>query len=146
MVGAEDAALGIDVLEQDERLVRDLDRVHQVEAALLPVPHERGGQLEEQGEQADVLGLHARERLGGFDRVLLGQLQRAQTRDRGHGQLHARLLDHQAGAHDLVRGLALVDPAQHLVRAGLQAEVDHLQPQLVQLVQLLLLFDQDGRG
>ena len=78
--------------------------------------------------------------------MLLGQFERAEARDAGDRQLHARLPDHQAGMHDLVRGLALVDAAQDLVRAGLQAEIDHLEAELVQHVQVLLLFYQDGRG
>lgn len=36
------------MLEQDESFVRDFNRVHQVETALLPVAHERRRQLKQQ--------------------------------------------------------------------------------------------------
>ena len=77
--------------------------------------------------------------------MLLGELERAETGDAGDGQLHAGLLDHQTGADDLVGGLALVDAAQYLVRAGFQSQIDHLEAELVQQVKILLLFAQDGR-
>ena len=63
------------MLEQDEGFVRDFNRVHQVETALLPVAHERRRQLKQQGQQANVLRLHAGERFCGLDGVLLAQLQ-----------------------------------------------------------------------
>ena len=133
------------MLEKDERFVRDLDRVHQIEAAFLPVTHERRGQLEQQRQQADVLRLHARKRFGGLDGVLLGQLERAETRDAGDGQLHAGFLDHQARADDFIGGFALVDAAQHLIRAGFQTQINHFETKLVQHIEVLLLFAQDGR-
>ena len=82
------------MLEQDEGFMRNFNRVHQVEAAFLPVAHERRRQLKQQGQQTDVLRLHAGERLSGLDGVFFAQLQRAETRDAGNGQLHAGLLDH----------------------------------------------------
>ena len=77
--------------------------------------------------------------------MLLGELERAETGDAGDRQLHAGLLDHQTGVDDLVGGLALVDAAQHLIRAGFQTQIDHLEAELVQQVKILLLFAQDGR-
>ena len=55
-------------------------------------------------------------------------------------------LTHDLGRRgDLVGGLALVDAAQYLVRAGFQSQIDHFEAELVQQVEILLLFAQDGR-
>ena len=77
--------------------------------------------------------------------MLLAQLQRAETRNAGNGQFHAGFLDHQTRTNDLIGGFALVDAAQYLIRAGFQTQIDHIQTQIVQHVQIFLLFAQNGR-
>ena len=146
MVGAEDAALAVDVLEQDAVFRGQLlGPQHRQLAALDPVVQRRAG-VDAKRQHGNIVRLDARERLRRLNGVDLALLLAAHAVDRGDGGDHPGGLGAQRVLDDLLHGHALVILFQQRLVAGFQPDVDHGKAALAQCAQLLVRLAHDRLG
>ena len=147
VIRAEDAALGVDVLQKEARFAHQLRRLHHLElAALDPVVQGRS-RVDAQRQKRDIVGLHAGDGLCRVDGVGAPIAVRARhTVDGGNGGGDARLLAAE-GVHDDLLGCdALAELFKKLLIAALKTDIHDAEPVLAQRAQLLVRLALDGLG